>query len=176
VEGPLQRVEIVDCTLVPGWGIGGDCSPQRPAEPSLEIYCCPGRVVVKRSIIGSIQVYADEVTSDPTPIELQDSVIDATSRDREAVGAPNWPLAHAAVSFADCTVIGEVATHAIPAAGNTLFPGLRTGGTAPIGLCALLVCSARISNPTQVPLSAGSRERGARRAAGLADVVGGPPG
>jgi hypothetical protein len=123
VEGPLQRVEIRDCTLVPGWGLAGDCSPRRPADPSLEIYLCSGRVIVERSILGSIQVYADEVTSDPTPIELCDCVIDATSHEREAVGAPNWPLAHAAVSFTDCTVIGEVATHAIPAAQNTLFVG-----------------------------------------------------
>jgi len=123
VEGPLQRVQIRDCTLVPGWGLAGDCSPRRPAEPSLEIYLCSGQVIVERSILGSIQVYADEVTSDPTPIELSDSVIDATSNEREAVGAPDWPLAHAAVSFTDCTVIGEVATHAIPAAQNTLFVG-----------------------------------------------------
>ncbi|KAA8884202.1 hypothetical protein F3087_35215 [Nocardia colli] len=123
VEGPLQRVQIRDCTLVPGWGLAGDCSPRRPAEPSLEIYLCSARISVQRSIIGSIQVYADEVTADPTPIEIADSVIDATDPEREAVGAPNWPLAHAAVSFTDCTVIGTVGTHAIPLAQNTLFLG-----------------------------------------------------
>ncbi|MFG1793097.1 hypothetical protein [Nocardia sp. NPDC049149] len=123
VEGPLQRVEIRDCTLVPGWGLAGDCSPRRPAEPSLEIYLCDGRISVLRSIIGSIQVYADEVTADPTVIEIADSVVDATDPEREAVGAPNWPLAHAAVSFTDCTVIGTVGTHAIPIGQNTLFLG-----------------------------------------------------
>jgi hypothetical protein len=123
LEGPLQRVEIRDCTLVPGWGLAGDCGPNRPAEPSLEVYACSGRVIVQRSIIGSIQVYADEVTADPTSIELSDTIIDATSRTREAVGAPNWPRAHADVSFTNCTVIGEIATHAIPAAENTLFLG-----------------------------------------------------
>jgi hypothetical protein len=123
VEGPLHRVQIVDCTLVPGWALACDCSPRRPAEPSLEIYSCPGRIVVERSIVGSIQVYADEVTADPTPIELKDSVIDATSDEREAIGAPNWPMAHAAVSLRDCTIIGEVHTHSIPLAENTLFTG-----------------------------------------------------
>ncbi|PXX60813.1 hypothetical protein DFR70_1094 [Nocardia tenerifensis] len=123
VEGPLQRVQIRDCTLVPGWGLTGDCRPRRPAEPSLEIYLCDGRISVERSIIGSIQVYADEVTADPTRIEISDSIVDATDREREAVGAPNWPLAHAAVSFTDSTVIGTVGVHAIPLAQNTLFLG-----------------------------------------------------
>jgi hypothetical protein len=123
VEGPLQRVEIVDCTLVPGWGLRPDCDPARPSEPSLELYSCRGPVRVTRSILGSIQVYADEVTSDPVEVTLCDSVLDATSDAREAVGAPNWPLAHASLVFSDCTVIGQVQTHAITLAENTIFTG-----------------------------------------------------
>lgn len=123
VEGPLQRVEVVDCTLVPGWGLVGDCEPRRPAEPSLELASVRGPVVIERSILGSIQVYADEVTSDPVEVRLCDSVLDATSDTREAIGAPNWPLAHAAVSFRDCTVIGQVQTHAVLLAENSIFTG-----------------------------------------------------
>jgi len=123
VEGPLQRVEIVDCTLVPGWGLRPDCEPTRPAEPSLELYSCRGPVHVTRTILGSIQVYADEVTSDPVEVVLCDSVLDATSDEREAVGAPNWPLAHATLTLSDCTVIGQVQTHAIELAENTIFTG-----------------------------------------------------
>lgn len=123
VEGPLQRLEIVDCTLVPGWGLEGDCQPTRPAEPSLELSSVRGPVVIERSILGSIQVYADEVTSDPVEIRLCDSVVDATSDEREAVGAPNWPLAHAALTLRDCTVIGQVQTHAVLLAENTIFTG-----------------------------------------------------
>jgi hypothetical protein len=124
VEGPLQRLEIVDCTLVPGWGLVGDCEPRRPAEPSLELASVRGPVIIERSILGSIQVYADEVTSDPVEVRLCDSVLDATSDEREAIGAPNWPLAHAAVTFRDCTVIGQVQTHAVLLAENTIFTGL----------------------------------------------------
>jgi len=123
VEGPLQRVEIVDCTLVPGWGLRPDCDPARPSEPSLELYSCRGPILVNRSVLGSIQVYADEVTSDPVEVTLCDSVLDATSDAREAVGAPNWPLAHASLTLRDCTVIGQVQTHAITLAENTIFTG-----------------------------------------------------
>ncbi|HEY5151329.1 MAG TPA: hypothetical protein VIJ23_16230 [Mycobacterium sp.] len=123
IQGPLQRVEIVDCTLVPGWGLHPDCRPTRPAEPSLELYLCSARVIIERTILGSIQVYEDEVTTDPIRICISDSILDATSDDREAIGAPNWPLAHAAVSFSDCTVFGTVETHAISSAENTIFTG-----------------------------------------------------
>jgi hypothetical protein len=123
LEGPLQRVEIVDCTLVPGWGLAGACEPARPAEPSLELYSSTGPVVIERSILGSIQVYADEVAADPVDLCLRDSILDATSDDREALGAPNWPLAHAVVRFSDCTVIGQVLTHAVLLGENTIFTG-----------------------------------------------------
>ena len=123
IQGPLQRVEIVDCTLAPGWGLHPDCRPTRPAEPSLELYLCSARVIIERSILGSIQVYEDEVTADPMRICLSDTILDATSDEREAIGAPNWPLAHAAVSFSDCTVFGMVQAHAILSGENTIFTG-----------------------------------------------------
>jgi hypothetical protein len=124
IAGPLQRVEIRHCTLVPGWGLTENCKPTRPTEPSLELYRCSAHVIIERSILGSIQVYADEVISDPMRICLADSILDATSDEREAIGAPNWPLAYAAVSFSKCTVFGTVRTHAILAAQNTIFSGL----------------------------------------------------
>ncbi|MFE2124251.1 hypothetical protein ACFW9U_26800 [Rhodococcus aetherivorans] len=123
VEGPLQRLEIRDCTLVPGWGLAADCRPRRPAEPSLEIYLTTADIWIDRSVLGSIQVYADETTTDPVRITLTDSILDATSDQREAIGAPNCPVAHAAVSLIDCTVIGSVHTHAVVLAENSIFTG-----------------------------------------------------
>jgi hypothetical protein len=123
VEGPLQEVTIRHCTLVPGWTIGPDCEPKRPTEPSLELYRTSARVHIEKSILGSIQVYQDEVTGDPTPVSIEDSIVDATRFDREAVGAPNWPLAHASLTFRDCTVFGQVQTHAIELAENSIFMG-----------------------------------------------------
>ena len=123
VEGPLQRVEIRHCTLVPGWGLRPDCEPLRPAEPSLELYSTTAEVFVDRSILGAIVVYQDEVAADPTRVHLTDSIIDATGSQREAIGAPNWPVAHASVTLRDCTVFGQVHTHAILLAENTMFSG-----------------------------------------------------
>jgi len=124
VEGPLQRVELRHCTLVPGWGIDGDCEPRRPSEPSLELYRTAAKVHIERCIVGSIQVYEDEVTADPVEVCILDSIVDATRNDREAVGAPNWPLAHAALTLQNCTVFGQVQTHAILLGENTIFTGI----------------------------------------------------
>jgi hypothetical protein len=83
----------------------------------------PARVVISHSIIGSIQVSEDEVKTDPIPITITDSVLDATSMEREAVGAPEWPMAHAILTIKRSTVFGYIQTHAIDLAENSIFMG-----------------------------------------------------
>lgn len=123
VEGAVEQVRIRHCTFVPGWGIGPGCDPKRPAKPSLEFYKTDCRVKIEHSIVGSIQVLKDEVRSDPLEISVTDSVIDATSDEREALGAPNWPRAHAVLRVVRSTVIGQVQTNAIALASDCIFTG-----------------------------------------------------
>ena len=118
-----DEVTIRHCTLVPGWTIGPDCEPGRPAEPSLELTDTQAHVRIERTILGSIQVNQDEVGTDPVPIRLSDCILDATSPGREAVGAPTWPLAHAVLTIERTTVFGEIQTHAIDLAENSIFVG-----------------------------------------------------
>jgi len=126
VTGKVEELKIRHCTLVPGWSIGHDCEPKRPAKPSLELHKTNCRVIIEHSIIGSIQVYKDEVRSDPIEIQISDSIVDATSDEREAVGAPNWPRAHTILRIARSTVIGQVQTHAIAHAEDSIFTGSIT--------------------------------------------------
>ena len=123
-EGPLADVTIRHSTLVPGWRIEADCEPSRPAEPSLELTSTRAHVTIARTILGSIQVNQDEVRSDPVPIHLSDSILDATGPEREAVGAPSWPLAHAVLTIERTTVFGEIQAHAIDLAENSIFAGM----------------------------------------------------
>ena len=123
VEGAVERVQIRHCTFVPGWGIGPGCDPKRPAKPSLEFYKTDCRVKIEHSIVGSIQVLKDEVLTDPLEIKVTDSVIDATSDEREALGAPNWPRAHAALRVERSTIIGQIETHSIVLASDCIFTG-----------------------------------------------------
>lgn len=123
ITGRVSDVLIRHCTLVPGWRIGPDCEPQRATEPSLELVNTPARVVISLSILGSIQVSEDEVKTDPIPITIADSVLDATSMEREAVGAPEGAMAHAILTIKRSTVFGYIQTHAIELAENSIFMG-----------------------------------------------------
>jgi hypothetical protein len=123
VEGAIEQVRIRHSTFVPGWGLGPGCDPKRPAKPSLEFYKTNCHVAIEHSIVGSIQVFKDEVRSDPLEISISDSVIDATTDQREALGAPNWPRAHAILRVERSTLIGEVQTNAIALASDCIFTG-----------------------------------------------------
>lgn len=121
--GDLCEVQIRHCTLVPGWGLDCDCEPQRPNEPSLELFNTSAHIIIEHSIVGSIFVVADEVRTDPVGITITDSIVDATSNDRVAIGAPNVPFAFAVLTIARTTVFGAVHTHAIVSADNAIFMG-----------------------------------------------------
>ena len=112
---------IRHCTLVPGWGIDGDCGPERPAEPSLELHGLQARVRIEHSLLGSIQVQQDEVGSDPVPLSIADSVIDAAGGDHEAIGAVTTAVAHVVLTVLRCTIFGIVEVHALQLAENSLF-------------------------------------------------------
>ncbi len=122
--GDLCDVTIRHCTLVPGWAVHSDCEPKRPAKPSLELINSHASVIIEHSIVGSIHVTQDEVKTDPIPILISDSILDATSSAREALGAPGWPVAHVLLTVVRSTVFGQVQVHAIELAEDSLFNGL----------------------------------------------------
>ncbi len=121
IEGPLQGVRIHHCTLVPGWDLYPSCEPKRPIEPSLELYNTKAKVNITHSILGSIQVYQDEVKTDPISITLSDSILDATDLAKEALGGISTTFAHSLLTFKRCTVFGEIKTHAIELAEDSIF-------------------------------------------------------
>jgi hypothetical protein len=123
VEGDLAGVTISHSTLVPGWGLHCDCQPKRAAEPSLELINSPGCISIEHSIIGAIQVDRDEVKEDPGLIRVSDSIVDATSPERVALGAPEAICAYAVLTVVRSTVFGQIQTHAIELAENTIFIG-----------------------------------------------------
>lgn len=121
--GDLCDVRIRHCTLVPGWGVHGNCDPRAPTEPSIELINTRARLSVAHSIIGAIAVTADEVTRDPGVVNLADSIVDATAPGRLAVSSNEQGLAFATLHVARCTVIGQVLVHAVALAEDTLFTG-----------------------------------------------------
>jgi hypothetical protein len=124
VQGAVAGVTIRHSTLVPGWGLDCNCEPTRPTEPSLELDDAPNCVRIEHSIIGAIQVNRDEVREDPCRIYISDSIVDATSTDAIAVGAPEKLCAFSILDIRRCTVFGQVQTHAIELAENCIFMGV----------------------------------------------------
>jgi hypothetical protein len=123
--------------LVPGWSLGPDCDPKRPSEPSIMVVDSQVCLTIAHSIVGSIQVNNDEVTTDPMKIRVTDSVVDATGADCdapecEALGAAGSRLAFADACFARSTVIGRVMTHSLTA-DDSIFLGRITVARRQLG-------------------------------------------
>lgn len=138
VEGRLRSLTVTHSTMVPGWWLGPDCDPKRPAEPSIEVVDSGACITVERSIVGSIQVNNDEVGTDPIRVRVSDSIIDATGADCdspqcEALGAAGSRIAFATARFVRSTIIGRVMTHAVELGENSLFLGRMTVARRQIG-------------------------------------------
>jgi hypothetical protein len=124
VTGPVGSLVVRHCTLVPGWSLKPHCDPHAPEEPSLVLDHTTACVQIERSILGTVQVVADEVRTEPLPIHIADSVLDATGTGREALSAPECRHAHAVLHARRTTVFGETRVHAVALAEDSLFTGL----------------------------------------------------
>lgn len=124
-ETPVDaRLVIRRCTLVPGWSLHPNCDPAAPDESSIDIRNLKGRVTIDRSILGTISVMDETNESEPLRIAIRDSIVDATSNDREAVVGPGASYAWATLHIERCTFFGTIETHAIELAENSIFNGL----------------------------------------------------
>lgn len=121
VEGLVCCVTIRHCTLVPGWDLEPHCEPLEGREPSIELIDTTANLAIEHSIVGSIEVSLDKVKTDPLIIRISDSVLDATSREIEALSDAECGIAHAVPTIVRSTVIGAVRTHAIELAENSIF-------------------------------------------------------
>jgi len=122
-EDDLCELVIRHSTLVPGWALHCDCDPKRPGEPSITLLGTLAALRVEHSILGAIAVTSPERRGDPPSLSLCDSVLDATGVERVALGAPDEAVAYVQSSFQRCTVIGEVETHGIALAEDSIFTG-----------------------------------------------------
>ncbi len=78
-------------------------------------------VTIEHSILGSIRVDENEVTDNPIRIHISDSILDATSTKRIALGGVDAPVAHASLTIVRSTVFGRIRVHSIELAENSIF-------------------------------------------------------
>jgi len=121
-KGDICDVTIRHCTLVPGWGLHCDCEPRRPSEPSIELLETAARIRIEHSILGAINVVTAE-GADPICIHISDSIWDSTSNDLAVLTGPDSRIAHVRLTIMRSTVFGEVLTHEMALAENSIFNG-----------------------------------------------------
>ncbi|PWT99390.1 MAG: hypothetical protein C5B51_27315 [Terriglobia bacterium] len=123
IDGDLAGVTIRYSTLVPGWGLHLNCEPKRPSEPSIIVSGTVGCLSIDHSITGFLEINRDEAKTEPIAIRIADSIVDATSSNRIAIGAPERLCAHSVLTILRSTVIGRIQTHAIELAENSILLG-----------------------------------------------------
>jgi hypothetical protein len=113
----LGQLDITNCTLVPGWSVAIDGTPQQPAAPVLIAEPSGLQVNIALSITGAIQ--AGEFVT----VCLSDSILDATANTAVAFTSVNGANkgAGGAVSLTGCTVIGKVHTTELTLASDCIF-------------------------------------------------------
>src|SRR5207253_2637196 len=112
VDGEMSGVLIRHSTLLPGWGLHCNCEPKRPGDPSLELNGSLGCIRIEHSITGLIEVNRDQAATDPLRIEISDSIVDATDENQTALLGPGCLCAHAVVTIARSTIIGNIEARA----------------------------------------------------------------
>jgi hypothetical protein len=122
VSGPVGQVVVRHCTLVPGWALDAHCQPMYESEASLELDNTPACLQVERSIIGTILVSRDPRT-EPGPVFISDSIVDATRASLPAFTGPGGRHAPAVLNARRVTVIGEIRVHAVGLVENSILHG-----------------------------------------------------
>jgi hypothetical protein len=122
----LGQLSITNCTLVPGWSVQIDGTPNHPDAPGLIVEPAGLQVAIKLSISGAIE--AGEFVT----VNACDSIIDATANTGIAYTSANSANngAGGALTLVGCTVIGKVHATELTLVSNCIFwSKLSTGDT-----------------------------------------------
>jgi hypothetical protein len=111
----LTTLKIQHCTLVPGWRVGTDGTPQEPTSPTLIVEASATEVIVENSILGAVQ------TTLLVNFNATNSSIDSCDRTNVAYSAldslgPGGPL-----TLQGCTVVGKVHATMLSLVSDSIF-------------------------------------------------------
>jgi len=111
----LARLFLRHCTLVPGWSLKPDGTPEHPDETSLVIESEDVAVSIDRCIVGALRAVPE------SEVSVRDSVVDATDRTAVAFAGPDGNGPGASLQVLETTLIGKVRTEILVLASNTIF-------------------------------------------------------
>jgi hypothetical protein len=139
----LEALNVAHCTLVPGWSVATDGSPNFPTAPNLVAEPAGLTVTATKSILGAIRV------GEFVNVEALDCIVDATDPTNVAIaaldgfaGVGSLTLGTAKTSDPDqvpsgCTVVGKVHAVLMSLVSNSIvWAALVAGDSWSTGLIA----------------------------------------
>jgi hypothetical protein len=120
--GSFASVKLRHCTLVPAEGIA-DGPGAEDGRASLVVYGLPCQIAISSSVIGRIRVDGPETGFEPLPLNISDSILDASGlRDRAFLGTDDRP-AWVRLSLSRVTVLGGAKVHSVGLAEDSILTG-----------------------------------------------------
>jgi hypothetical protein len=121
--GSFAGVTLRHCTLVPAGGLGGTGPYEQRRRPSLVVHAMPGPITISSSVIGTIRVESPETGFEPLPLNVCDSVLDASDlRERAVLGTDDRP-AWVRLSLSRVTVLGGAEVHSTGLVEDSIITG-----------------------------------------------------
>ncbi len=132
------ELHIGHTTFVPGGRAANASCDCQPKHDSLNLKLTSGRVCIKRSVLGTLNVEHGQCDGgckptgspatapcplDPLPVTISDSIIDAGAG-LPAIYGNCCGLAHADLSITRSTILGDVRVQQIARAEDSLFDGI----------------------------------------------------
>jgi hypothetical protein len=123
LSGSFVSVRLRHCTLVPAEG-GASSEPDgEDHRSSLVVYGMPCPIAISSSVIGRTRVDSPETGFEPLPLNISDSVLDASGlRHRAVVGADDR-RAWVRLSLSRVTVLGGAGVHSVGLAEDSILTG-----------------------------------------------------
>lgn len=118
----LQKLRLVDCTLVPGGERTRDGRPG-PAATSLEVEAPNVSVEIERCILGGIRV------CDASRVTISACIVDGLEPEKVAYAALDGVAPGGALAVESCTIIGKVNAHLLTASNSIFHARLATADT-----------------------------------------------
>ncbi|THI86461.1 MAG: hypothetical protein CAF41_008200 [Nitrospira sp. CG24A] len=136
----LRRLHLRHCTLVPGWTLAADGTPQSPSEPGLLVEIADLKLRAEHCILGGLRVV------EGAEAILQDCILDATALSRIAYAALDGNSRGGSLTLDACTAIGKLHALSFPMISNSI-----------------LVAELGAADPWAAPIIAARRQQGCVR-------------
>jgi hypothetical protein len=117
----LEKLRLTHLTVVPGWSLDPDGSPQAAYRglPTVRVETAGVALEATNAILGGLWVNAESTAT------LTNCIVDATAPEGvayvDSIDAKNAPVAGGALTMDGCTVIGKVRTSLLALVSDCIF-------------------------------------------------------